>query len=48
MELLREFSQDKGYNGVFIPAMRRLSPTYDEYMIKLQKADQIFLHQYQQ
>ena len=48
MELLREFSQDKGYNAVFIPAMRRLSPTYDEYMIKLQKADQIFLHQYQQ
>ena len=48
MELLREFSQDKGYNAVFIPAMRRLSPTYDEYMIKLQKADQIFSHQYQQ
>ena len=48
MELLREFNQDKGYNSVFIPAMRRLSPTYDEYMIKLQKADQIFLRQYQQ
>ena len=48
MALLREFSQDKGYNAVFIPAMRRLSPSYDEYMIKLQKADQIFLRQYQQ
>ncbi len=45
MELLREFNQDKGYNDVFIPAMRRLSPTYDEYMMKLQKADQIFLRQ---
>ena len=48
MELLREFNQDKGYNAVFIPAMRRLSPAYDEYMIKLRKADQIFMDQYQQ
>ena len=48
MKLLREFNQDKGYNSVFIPAMRRLSPTYDEYMTKLQKADQIYLRQYQQ
>ncbi len=48
MELLREFNQDKGYNSVFIPAMRRLSPAYDEYMTKLQKADQIYLRQYQQ
>lgn len=47
MELLREFNRDKGYNAVFIPAMRRLSPAYDEYMIKLQKADQIFRSQYQ-
>ena len=45
MELLREFNQDKGYNAVFIPAMRRLSPTYEEYMMKLQKANQIFLSQ---
>ncbi|MBQ4186524.1 MAG: hypothetical protein II642_01445 [Firmicutes bacterium] len=47
MQLLKEFNQDKGYNSVFIPAMRRLSPSYDEYMIKLQKADQIFLRQFQ-
>ncbi len=47
MELMRKFNQDKGYNAVFIPAMRRLSPAYDEYMIKLQKADQVFLRQYQ-
>ena len=45
MELLREFNQDKGYDAVFIPAMRRLSPSYDEYMIKLQKANQIFSRQ---
>ena len=48
MELLREFNQDKGYNSVFIPAMRRLSPTYDAYMIKLQEANQVFLCHYQQ
>ena len=48
MELLREFNQDNGYNTVFIPAMRRLSPAYDEYMSKLQKADQVFTHQYRQ
>jgi DNA-binding transcriptional MerR regulator len=47
-ELLSNLNQNNGYNTIFIPAMRRLSPAYDEYMIKLQKADQIFLHQYQQ
>lgn len=47
-ELLRSFNQNNGYNTFFIPAMRRLSPVYDEYMIKLQKADQIFSYQFQQ
>ena len=47
-ELLRNFNQNNGYNTVFIPAMRRLSPAYDEYMNKLQRADEIFSHQYQQ
>lgn len=47
-ELLKRFNQEKGYNSIFIPAMRRLSPAYDEYLMKLQKADQIFLQQYQQ
>ena len=48
MELLRKLNQDNGYNTVFIPAMRRLSSAYDEYMNKLQKANQVFLHHYQQ
>ena len=48
MELVRKFNQDNGYNTVFIPAMRRLSPAYDEYMIKLQEADRVFSRQYQQ
>ena len=42
MEFIKEFNQQQGYNSIFIPAMRRLSPAYDSYMTKLQKADQIF------
>lgn len=47
-ELLRRFNEEQGYNTIFIPAMRRLSPAYDEYMKKLLKANQVFLQQYQQ
>lgn len=47
MELLKKFNQDNGYSTVFIPAMRRLSPAYDEYMIKLKNADQVFLRHFQ-
>lgn len=45
-ELLRRFQQEHGYNVIFIPAMRRLSPSYEEYMTKLQKADQVFMKRY--
>ncbi|MCR5794925.1 MAG: MerR family transcriptional regulator [Solobacterium sp.] len=48
LELLRTFNQDSGYNTVFIPAMRRLSPAYDAYMNRLQEADQAFSRQYLQ
>ena len=48
MELVKRFNQDNGYYTVFIPAMRRVSPAYDEYMIKLQKADRVFSRHYQQ
>lgn len=44
-ELIREFNEEQGYNSVFIPAMRRLSPAYDEYLAKLEKADRIFMQQ---
>ena len=47
-ELLKKFTQEQGYNSIFIPAMRRLSPAYDEYIVKLQKADQAFSRLYQQ
>ena len=45
-ELIREFNEEQGYNSVFIPAMRRLSPAYDEYLAKLEKADRIFMQQF--
>ncbi len=45
-ELIREFNEEQGYNSVFIPAMRRLSPAYDEYLVKLEKADRIFMQQF--
>ena len=31
-EVLKRFNQEQGYNSVFIPAMRKLSPAYDEYV----------------
>ena len=45
-ELLTQFNQEQGYNRVFIPAMRRLSPAYDAWIVMLQKADQVFSDRY--
>lgn len=47
-ELIREFNEEQGYNSAFIPAMRRLSPAYDEYLAKLEKADRIFMQQFRE
>ena len=47
-ELIREFNEEQGYNSVFIPAMRRLSPAYDGYLAKLEKADRIFMQQFRE
>lgn len=47
-KVLKKFNQEHGYNSVFIPAMRKLSPSYDEYVLRLQKADQVFSQRYQQ
>ena len=47
-ELIRKFNEEQGYNSVFIPAMRRLSPAYDEYLAKLEKADRIFMQQFRE
>ena len=44
MELLKRFNEEQGYNSIFIPAMRRLSPAYDAYLTKLHEADRVFLN----
>ncbi len=41
--LIRSFMAQSGYNEVFIPLMRRLSPRYDAYQHKLQQANAVFL-----
>lgn len=44
--LLLEFYNTSGYYDVFIPNMRKLSRSYDEYMKKLEQANKEFLKRY--
>ncbi|MBM7582038.1 DNA-binding transcriptional MerR regulator [Caldicoprobacter guelmensis] len=44
--LLLEFQKTSGYFDVFIPNMRKLSPSYDEYFRKLEKANEKFVNRY--
>ena len=41
-DYLRAFCQESGYNDVFIPALRRLSPAYDAYQRRLISANDAF------
>ena len=41
-DYLRAFCQESGYNDVFIPALRRLSPAYDAYQRRLIAANDVF------
>jgi len=43
MEAMKEFCTTSGYYEVFIPAMRKLSPTYDAYYAQLLKANEEFM-----
>jgi len=43
MELMKEFCQTTGYYDVFIPAMRRLSPVYNEYYEQMLEANEVFV-----
>lgn len=43
MEAMEEFCTTSGYYEVFIPAMRKLSPTYDAYYAQLLKANEEFM-----
>lgn len=46
MEAMKAFGETSGYNDVFIPAMRRLSPSYDKYYKQLMEANKVFLEKY--
>lgn len=46
MGAMKSFGETSGYNEIFIPAMRKLSPSYDEYYKKLLKANEIFIEKY--
>ena len=45
-EKLKQFQSVIGYNDVFIPTMRRLSPSYDEYYQQLEQANEKFLQMF--
>jgi DNA-binding transcriptional MerR regulator len=44
--LLKEFNNTSGYYDVFIPAMKKLSPSYAEYYKQIEIADEKLLLQY--
>ena len=46
MLIMKEFCNSTGYYDVFIPAMRRLSPLYNEYYERMMKANEIFVKNY--
>ena len=40
---MRQFAETSGYNEVFIPSMRKLSPSYEDYYQKLVRASEVFI-----
>ena len=46
MSLMKEFTRVSGYNDIFIPALKELSPSYAEYYRQLEIANEKLLAQY--
>lgn len=46
MEYMREFQKSSGYTEVFLPAMRKLSPSYAEYCRQMEQANEKLLERY--
>ena len=46
MELMKEFCASSGYYDVFIPAMRKLSPMYNEYYEQMLVANEKFIREH--
>lgn len=47
-QLLLDFQQSNGYYEVFIPNLKILSPSYREYVDKLEEANKLFIEKYPQ
>ncbi|MFZ7134295.1 MAG: MerR family transcriptional regulator [Eubacteriales bacterium] len=46
MALMKEFGSTSGYYDIFLPAMRKLSPSYDEYYKQLEEANDKLIQEY--
>lgn len=46
MEYMKQFCQISGYYDIFIPAMRKLSPLYNEYYEQMLEANEKFIKKY--
>ena len=46
-EFLKEQTEISGYNETFLPAMRRVSPSYREYCANLERADEALQREFQ-
>lgn len=46
MEVMKSFGETSGYNDIFIPAMRKLSPSYEDYYQRLMKANEMFIKKF--
>ncbi len=46
MELMKQVCATNGYYEKFIPAMRKLSPLYNEYYEEMLKANEQFIKNY--
>ena len=46
MEVMKAFCETSGYYDVFIPAMRKLSSTYDAYYVQMLEANEEFVKNY--
>lgn len=46
MEAMKSFGETSGYNEIFIPGMRKISPSYEEYYQNLLKANEVFIERF--
>ncbi len=46
LEIMKQFNSSNGYNDIFIPAMKNLSPSYNEYFITMEIANKKLLEKF--